>query len=37
MSPQFWLGLSQWNMTQAVFRLELKTEATGNVIEDTSH
>lgn len=37
MAPQFWRSLSQWDMTQAVFRLELKIEAMGNLTEDTSH
>lgn len=37
MSPQFWLALSQWDRTQAVFGLELKIEAMGNILKDTSH
>lgn len=37
MALQFWRSLSQWDMTQAVFRLELKIESTGNLTEDTSH
>lgn len=37
MAPRFWHSLSQWDMTQAVFRFELKIDATGNLTEDTSH
>lgn len=36
-APRFWRGLSQWDMTQAVFSSGLKIEAMGNLTEDTSH